>query len=89
MTTHELKAWPMFFGPMSRGEKTFEIRKNDRRFAVGDTLFIREWDPARNIHTGNDMYRLVTYITDFPAGLREGFVVMGLGPALRECDRPE
>jgi Domain of unknown function (DUF3850) len=45
MKTHELKCWPRFFVPLYRGEKTFEFRKDDRGFEVGDVLDLREWEP--------------------------------------------
>lgn len=77
---HDLKTWPQFFQPVALGHKTFEIRFNDRDFKVGDVLRLREWDPAVKKYTGNETIRRVTYITDFPAGLRDGFVVMGVTP---------
>jgi hypothetical protein len=47
MKTHELKTWPSFFEAVRTGSKRFEIRKNDRDFAPGDRLFLREYDPGK------------------------------------------
>lgn len=46
MKTHELKILPQYFKAVQNGSKTFELRKNDRRFKVGDTLILREWHPS-------------------------------------------
>jgi hypothetical protein len=45
-TTHHLKTHPGPFADVLAGLKQFEIRKNDRAFAVGDVLVLEEWDPA-------------------------------------------
>lgn len=47
MSDHELKIWPEYFNAVRRGDKTFEIRKDDRapRFEVGDFVLLKEWDP--------------------------------------------
>lgn len=46
-TTHKLKIWPRMFDAVRRGDKTFEIRKNDRDYQTGDILELEEWDPAK------------------------------------------
>lgn len=47
---HELKTDPEVFDAVIAGTKTFEIRKNDRNFQVGDELVLRQTK-----HTGEEM----------------------------------
>lgn len=80
MKTHELKTWPQYYVPLAEGKKTFEIRRNDREFAVGDALVLKEWNPDARSYTGRELRRVVTYI--FPGGefgLDSDYVVLGLG----------
>lgn len=44
--THHLKALPVYFDAVLRGDKPFEIRKNDRGFQTGDMIVLEEFDPA-------------------------------------------
>ena len=74
--THDLKSWPEFFNRLWSGEKTFEIRKNDRGFRVGHTLLLREWT-QRYGYTGREITSTVTYILG-GLGLKDGWVVMAL-----------
>lgn len=80
MNTHELKCHPHFFAAIAAGKKTFEIRRNDRDYRIGDMLNLREYDPTFGM-TGRSLAGLeVVYIMlaeDFPAIL-PGFVIMGL-----------
>lgn len=45
MTTHELKTWPRMFQAIWDGEKTYEVRLDDRGFQRADQVRLREWDP--------------------------------------------
>lgn len=47
---HDLKTDPDVFQAVTEGLKTYEIRKNDRGFAVGDLLVLRE-----TVHYGAEM----------------------------------
>lgn len=77
---HALKTWPEYFEAVYDGRKTFEIRRNDRDFKVGDTLILREWDPKIEGYTGRRLERVVTYVTDAAnlGALTEGLVCMGI-----------
>lgn len=79
--THELKIWPAPFHDMQRCVKTFEFRKNDRDYKVGDHLRLREWDPEKKDYTGAILWRLVTYILPGGSfGLPEDYVIMSVVP---------
>ena len=52
MQIHELKTWPKYYAQIVSGAKRFEIRYNDRDFAVGDLLFLREYNIEIHQYTG-------------------------------------
>lgn len=74
---HDLKVWPMYFEPLIKGIKTFELRKADRDFQVWDFLDLREWDPVKVEYTGRECSAAVIYILDGPMAI-EGMCLMGL-----------
>lgn len=89
MTVHELKTWPNFLEHVISGEKTFEVRKNDRLFAVGDRLWLRGWDPRRKEYTDREHTLVVTYVLEGGVfGVMPGFVVLGIKP-FRFEDHPD
>ncbi len=48
MRTHSLKTWPEPWHAVRSGAKTFEVRRDDRGFAVGDELLLRLFDPSES-----------------------------------------
>lgn len=46
MQEHHLKTHPEVFRAVVSGLKTFELRRNDRGFEIGDLLILDEWDPT-------------------------------------------
>ena len=44
------------------GGKRFEIRRNDREFAVGDILVLREFEPETDTFTGQVEERQITFL---------------------------
>lgn len=82
---HDLKTWPEFFQAVKRGDKTFEVRVNDREYKVGDILNLQEWDPdflpGIGCYTGDEIKLDVLYILDGGQfGIDKGTVVMAIKP---------
>lgn len=80
MTTHVLKSWPAYFQPILDGHKTFDIRRFDRPFVVGDYVEFREYDPRTETETGRSTTRSIIFIqaSDPSRALLDGFVILGL-----------
>lgn len=77
---HRLKTWPNEYAAVRDGRKTFEVRKNDRDFIVGDVLVLEEYDPATVSYSERSVVRRVDYILPGDQfGIAPGFVVMSLG----------
>lgn len=87
MKTHELKTWPAFYRSILNGEKTFEIRKDDRCFRSGDILKLKEWNPSDKSYTGRETKKKVVYVLS-GWGLEKDYVCMSLGTILSHSDTP-
>jgi hypothetical protein len=61
--THELKIWPEFFEAWMDGKKRSEIRQDDRKFKVGDTVILREYEPKKKKYTGRAISMSILHIT--------------------------
>lgn len=71
---HHIKLGATFFEEVASGEKTFELRKNDRDYKKGDILEMMEFKDGKN--TGRTVRVLVTYILEEFAGLEDGYCTM-------------
>lgn len=74
---HYLKTWPAPYSAVERGIKTFEYRKNDRNFCVGDVLVLEEWYQDEG-YTGRYLYVEVTYVLAAGFGVPDGYCVMSI-----------
>lgn len=73
---HKLKLAKMFFEDVRLGRKSFELRKNDRDYQIGDILELREMDNGEP--TGRAIEKEITYILEGFAGLKEGYCILAL-----------
>lgn len=90
MIIHNLKSLSEYFGAVWNGNKTFEIRKNDRNFEEGDFVILQEWrkqphdwsidplhyDEEKWGHSGNIILAEITYVTSYEQ--KEDYVVLGI-----------
>lgn len=78
--THALKTWPEYFQQVNTGNKTFEVRKMDRPFKVGDSILLQEFDPITGQYTGKELHFNISYIlTDAERfGIKKGYCVLSL-----------
>lgn len=78
--THALKCLPEYFKALDNGDKTFELRKDDRPFNAGDKIILQEWEPKAEKYTGEELTFNISYVLrDAPKfGLKPGFCILGL-----------
>ena len=76
----EKKILPGYYKAVVKRIKTFEIRKDDADYQVGDVLVLREWNGEE--YTGRKCTREITYVlrnaTRF--GLMEGYCILSIQP---------
>ena len=76
VVTHELKIWPVWFGVVVSGVKRAEVRRMDRDYRVGDTLWLRECSAGE--YTGRDAHTTITHITRSIPGLDPEYGVLSI-----------
>lgn len=76
---HRLKLASMFFDAVDTGKKSFELRKNDRNYQIGDILELHEMSDGEE--TGRVTEKQVIYILEGFKGLEEGYCILGLNEA--------
>lgn len=75
---HDLKILPLFYEDVIQHRKTFEVRKNDRPYAVGDFLILREFTPEKG-YSGRAVQVPVIYMLNDLRYCKRDFVIMGIG----------
>jgi len=73
---HALKTETEYYQAIEKGLKTFELRKNDRDFRVGDLITLKE--TVNGTYTGREIFaKEIKYILQGGKfGLEEGYVIM-------------
>lgn len=84
MTTHTLKVFIKYADAIVNGTKTFEIRKNDRNFKVGDRIAFKVVTnegvsvEATARHPLNEATYRIDYILDDFEGLAQKYVALAI-----------
>lgn len=90
MVDHILKTLPDYWYAIERGEKPFEVRRDDRGFQKGDILILRRLEKTStgslrldySQDSYHDLHRKITYVlTGGQFGIEPGYVVLGLKKA--------
>lgn len=61
---HTVKSWSHFFDAIKAGQKTHELRHDDRNYQVGDHIVLQKYDNINGLYTGDECTVEVTYITN-------------------------
>ena len=82
---HVLKTDSVVFQDVLDGNKTFEIRFNDRDYQVGDLVILKETEFTGEqmksgqplVYTGREIQKRISYVLS-GYGLHEGWVILGI-----------
>lgn len=79
MRVHNLKILNDFADAVVMGDKTFEIRENDRGYQKGDYIKFQAIDKIGilNPHCINDKLYIITFVMN-GCGIKNGYVVLGI-----------
>ena len=79
MKLHELKIKEEYFNAILRGEKTFELRKNDRDYEVGDLIHFIKTDGLEYFNHSKDTYRIIYILKNVPEyGLKKDYCILAI-----------
>lgn len=85
---HALKTAPGYFVDVISGEKSFEVRKNDRPFHIGDMLALNEYIAESDTYTGRSCIVTIEYILSEKEYCKDGYVILGIAPCVtKHIDR--
>lgn len=94
-TTHFLKIAPNYLDAIKSGEKTFEVRRDDRGFQTGDLLVLKRYGRVGAVYeylteencraikgadVDNITCRITWILTGGQLGIEPGYVVMSIEP---------
>lgn len=86
---HELKCWPQYFDAVVSGEKTFEVRRDDRGFQTGDVVELQRTYEDMSHAVKRDIngipsdyrrFKIGWILTGGQLGIEPGYIVFSLEP---------
>ena len=79
MQLHTLKIKEDYFNAILRGEKTFELRKNDRNYQVGDLIHFIKTDGLEYFGHSRDVYQIIHVLNNVPEyGLDKDYCILSI-----------
>lgn len=84
MTRHVLKVDFKYANAILNGKKSFEVRKNDRNFMVGDEIVFKvlidkdSYAGARAVHPLNGIVYRIDYVLNNFEGLAQKYVAFSI-----------
>jgi len=85
---HDIKILNTYAYDIYLNRKSFEVRKNDRDYKVGDILryqvVTKEGEPLKEHPLNGTVSEIAYILDDFPSGLQPGYVVLGI----KDCPQP-
>jgi hypothetical protein len=90
MSLHRVKTWRSYFADIRSGLKSFDLRRDARKYQVGDVVVFCEWDEKRKAYTGEETSKRICYKIEGVgigaiaplAGLSHGYCILGLAAPL-------
>lgn len=71
---HQIRLASQYFDDVCSGKKSFEFRKNDRNYKVGDIIEMTEFKDGKN--TGRMVRVIVTYFLDGFTGMEDDYCIL-------------
>lgn len=83
---HKLKTLAVYYDAVARGDKTFEVRRNDRAFQKGDILVLEKWkdETYRDFSNASMRFRITYLLQGGQFGIEPGFCILGITPDVTE-----
>lgn len=75
---HRLKLLPEYYEAWAEHKKSFELRKDDRDYHVGDHVWLCEWDGEKYTGRSISIIPIKYILRDCPEyGLMPGYCILG------------
>ena len=78
MRIHDIKCDEPFYSSVLTGKKSFELRKDDRNYQVGDYLHLQKTKDGEVIDVTENLVAEIIYKLTGYEGLADGYCMLGI-----------